>query len=53
MLQLERFSSPMFYYFRMECRRWAPMCSVAGFLVLLWLSLMDCWIDGLGPGRPE
>jgi hypothetical protein len=29
-VQLERFSLPMFYFFRMECRRWAPMRRVAG-----------------------
>lgn len=29
-VQLERFSLPMYYFFRMECRRWAPMCRVAG-----------------------
>lgn len=50
-LQLERLSSPMFCFFRMECRRWAPTCSVAGFFLLFWLSLvtcMDCWVDGMG-----
>lgn len=44
-LQRERFSSPMCYYFRMECRRWAPMCRWLVFLVVLW---MERWIDGWG-----
>jgi hypothetical protein len=44
MVQLERFSLPMSYYFRMECRRWAPLCDTAGYP---GLSLVIVWIVGL------
>ena len=45
-LQLERFSLPMCYYFRMECRRWAPMrrCGWSFWFLLV----VGRWIDGLG-----
>lgn len=52
--QLERFSLPMFCFFRMECRRWAPMCRewlvlfstsliFRGFLVLAWTVGLTGW----------
>lgn len=54
-LQLEKSSLPMFYNFRMECPRWAPTCRLwlVFFLVFSLVTLMDCWVDGLGHGCPE
>lgn len=40
-LQLEKFSLPTSYYFRMECRRWAPMCDTAGYSGLSFGYCLD------------
>lgn len=32
--QLEKFSLPMYYFFLMECRRWAPIRRAAGSFLL-------------------
>jgi hypothetical protein len=45
--QLEKFSLLMSYFFRMECRRWAPLCDVAGFSGLSLVIFVGRWIDGL------
>lgn len=45
----------MFYYFPMECRRWASTCSCGwfpGFLVFFNGYFDGRWIDGLGLGDP-
>lgn len=45
--QLGRFSSPTCCYFRMECRRWAPICRCwLVFLVFLWLFNGSCGLTG-------
>ena len=50
-LQLEKFSTPTFYFFLMECRRWAPTCSISWqnfslvslfISVCLWSFLTEC-----------
>lgn len=46
--QLEKFSLLMSYFFRMECRRWAPLCDAAGStgLPCFWLFLLDAGLTG-------
>lgn len=52
-IQLEKFSLPMFCFFRMECRRWAMRRVVVPVLFpdfsrLRLFFCMDCWVDGQG-----
>ena len=46
-VQRGRFCSPMCYCFRMECRRWAPICD--GWISRFFVFLVEGrWIDGWG-----
>lgn len=50
----------MSYYFPTECRRWAPICSVAGFFFFFLFSFViglpfawTVWVDGMGSGLSD